>query len=160
MKLTGTTGSIFDIDSSIAEGIAIFIPCGLTAIRTEASQFLSGLEKVGAIAGGGLIYNNMATAQTITVFPNRRNTMWDKEQARYIVSQTLSIMASRSVKCIAMNGIRFVSQNHDSRQERALVRWIIEWCHDSADKFEKITFVDKRGGFRFLAEKEDVICTG
>ena len=154
MKLTGLTGSIFDIDNSIAKGIAIFIPCGLTAIRIEASKFLSGLEKVEALADGVFIYNNIAMAQTIAVFPNRRNTMWNKEQAEYIVSRTLSIMASRSVKCIAMNGIRFASQNHDSRQERELVCWVIEWCRDSPNKFEKITFVDKRGGFRFLAEKE------
>ena len=150
MKLTGLTGSIFDIDNSIAEGIVIFIPCGLTSIRGEARQFLSGLEKVEAIADGFFIYNNIATAQTIAAFPNRRNTMLNEEQARYIVSRALSIMASRSVKCIAMNGIRFASENHDSQQERELVRWVIEWCRDSPNKFEKITFVDKRGGFRFL----------
>ena len=158
MKLTGLTGSIFEIDNSIAEGIAIFIPCGLTAIRVEASQFLSGLEKVEAIAGGIFIYNNIATAQTIAAFPNSRNTMLNVEQAGNIVCRVLSIMASRSVKSIAMNGIRFASQNHDSLQEHELVRWVMEWCLNMPNKFEKITFVGKRGGFRFLAEKEGCIC--
>lgn len=151
MISNGMSGSIFDISPAIAEGVTIFIPCGLTALRADYSAFRKSLymEKE---CGGLKTFINPQTGQSIVAFENPQNVIPDENAARRVVESALAIMSASSLNRIAMNGIRLAGQNHDSRQELALVNWVTAWCNENSNTFESCTFVDLRGGFDFLRD--------
>ena len=145
-------GSIFSLSCDDADGVVVFIPCGLTAIRMDFRRFISSAECIHKASNGINVYKKVETGQTVVAFENHANAMISMCDARRIVESALGTMAQLSVKRIAMNGIRFAVENQSSRQERELVKWVLDWCRANANGFEFVTFVDLRGGFNFLKE--------
>ena len=150
MTINSLQGSIFSPSYDDADGVAVFIPCGLTAMRIDFRLYLL-FSKCVRRAGNGLkVYREMKTGQTIVAFGNPENIMVSMDDAKRIAESALETLAQFSVKRIAMNGIRFASDNQASWQERELVEWVLDWCQANANGFESITFIDLRGGFNFL----------
>ncbi len=143
-------GSIFSLSYDDADGVAVFIPCGLTAIRMDFHRFISSAECVRRAVDGISVYKKAGTGQTVVAFENPANVMISMDDAKRIVESMLGTLAQFSVKRIAMNGIRFAAANQSSWQERELVKWVLDWCNTNTNGFEFITFVDLRGGFDFL----------
>ena len=145
-------GSIFSLSYDDADGVAVFVPCGLTAIRMDFQSFISSTECVHKANTGINVYKKADTGQTVVAFENPANIMISMDEAKHIVESVLETMAQFSIRRIAMNGIRFAAEDQSSWQERELVKWVLDWCHINANGFEFITFVDLRGGFDFLKE--------
>ena len=145
----GIEGSVFKIPSDVAVGMAIFIPCGLTALRADWSEYRKSLA-LEEVVGDLKVFGNQQTDQIVVVCENPRNRIPEDEAARRIVESALGILAKHSRKKIAMNGIRLAGQNHNFRQERTLVKWVTDWCGSQQNTFESVSFVDLRGGFSFL----------
>ncbi len=145
-------GSIFSQSYDDADGVAVFVPCGLTAIRMDFRRFISSAECIHKAGNGINVYKKAETRQTVVAFENPANVMISKDDAKCIVESVLGTLAQLSVKRIAMNGIRFAAEDQSSWQERELVKWVLDWCHANANGFEFITFVDLRGGFYFLKD--------
>lgn len=145
-------GSIFSLSYDDADGVAVFIPCGLTAFRMDFHRFISSAECVRRAVDGISVYKKTGTGQTVVAFENPANAMISMDEAKRIVESVLETMAQFSVKRIAMNGIRFAAENRSSWQERELVKWALDWCRVNENGFDFITFVDLRGGFNFLKE--------
>lgn len=150
MIINSFQGSIFLHN---ADGVAVFVPCGLTAMRMNFDRYISFAECVDEASNGINVYRKAKTGQTIVAFGNPENIMVSMDDAKRIAESALETLAQFSVKRIAMNGIRFASDNQSSWQERELVKWVLDWCQANANGFESITFVDLRGGFNFLKEE-------
>ncbi len=145
-------GSIFSQSYDEADGVAVFVPCGLTAIRVDFRRYISSAECVHKTSNGINVYKKAETGQTVVAFENPSNVMISMDDAKRIVESALETLVQFSVKRIAMNGIRFAEANQSSWQERELVKWVLDWCQANVNGFECTTFVDLRGGFGFLAE--------
>lgn len=150
MTINSLQGSIFLHN---ADGVAVFVPCGLTAMRMNFDRYISFAECVDETSNGINVYRKAKTGQTIVAFENPENDMISMDDAKRIAESVLETLAQFSVKRIAMNGIRFASDNQSSWQERELVKWVLDWCQANANGFESITFIDLRGGFNFLKEE-------
>ena len=150
MVIEALEGSIFSLSCRDADGLAIFIPCGLTAIRVDYERFISSAEHVRKAGNGMAVYKNTQTGQMIVAWENPQNEIPGIADAKRMVEAVLEIMKECSVKRVAMNGVRFAVDNQMSWQERELFSWVSGWCQANRNAFERITLVDLRGGFSFL----------
>ena len=150
MVIEALKGSIFSLSCQDADGLAIFIPCGCTAIRGKYERFILSAECVRKAGHEITVYKNAQTGQVIVAWENPRNEIPGIADAKRMVEAVLEIMKECSVKRVAMNGVRFAVDNQMSWQERELFSWVSGWCQANRNAFERITLVDLRGGFSFL----------
>ena len=143
------TGSIFEAEDNSVEGVAVFIPCGLTGIRCDAERYLMPFGDPLKQDKGIAIYRKAALCRNFTVLCD-----WNYTHKRYSVSSlselvdsALNLFGEMNVRRIAMNGIRLECQNNGNISESFVMRTAMAWCSLHDRTFEQIDFVDMRGGF-------------
>ena len=144
------TGSIFEAENNLAEGVAIFVMCGLTAFRPNARDYIKTLGTQTGWANRLAVFSKHTARGDITFLydENRDNKIYDIGELHAIVDRTLNFFAERGVGRVAMNGIRVKSIiSHEHFAEASLLAAVKNWCSEYEGAFESIDLVDKRGGF-------------
>ena len=145
MKIYKRVGSIFSLTQEDAEGLLIFIPPGLTTMRSDFNDFVAPLERVFSSDDGINAYRDNRTGQIVVAHENKANVLPSRDDAIRIVRAALGVVRRCRLKKIAMTGIRFAGKySFPYYMERELVSWI------DYSEFESVVFVDKRGGFAFI----------
>ena len=146
-KITTKTGSL--LDNGLAEGMALFIPEGLTEFRAYARKFFErecGKKTTGecilskTIAGGKL--------RCLLWIDNAIRTIYDVDDMKKQVWEVLDTFASQGIRTVAMNGIRCDDRPDLSfRPEKYQRQFVGEYLSTYPDVFDQIILVDARGGF-------------
>lgn len=148
--LRAVTGSIFEAENNSADGVAIFVMCGLTAFRPNAREYIRTFGGRTDLSNGLAMFSKHAEQGDITCLydENRNNKIYDIGELHAIVDRTLNFFAERGVRRVAMNGIRIKSIiSHEHFAEASLLAEVKDWCSAHESAFESIDLVDKRGGF-------------
>ena len=141
-------GSLFEIGKDEIEGLAIFLPCGLTALRNDTESFLA---KYGVpLADGDDFVLFSANSEEghplrrIACFMNGDHRLYTLENARRCLQDAFSCFEKACCRVAAMNGFRM---DADSEQRTlSLVRnWFSEHPNSS---IRKVYLIDKRTGFK------------
>ena len=140
-------GSI--LDENLAEGIAIFIPVGLTGIRPDSKDFI--FKTTGKpMCGGAGCYKAIGSGilKYVLYVDNSDIKVSDIEDMRRQINEVLDIFVTMEVKNIAMNGIRCDDRpDQNVRPEQYLRTFVEEYLAGHPDAFDKISLVDAHGGF-------------
>ena len=146
-------GSIFEAENHGAEGVAIFVPCGLTALRSELPRYMIpfglpiGNEKAFTIFRSERQFGSF----TVLCDENRSMSLYPARGIPMLLDMALSIFQRHGIRKIAMNGIRvYWPQGVKDRghlAEAYLVDNAVHWLETHSHNFESIDFVDLRGGF-------------
>ena len=142
------TGSI--LDPSLAEGIAVFIPQGLTAIRPEAEDFFE--QMCGKKAEGAFSFVPVSKPgeklKYLCLVDNTERQIASVDEMRSQIHKALDAFARQGIRSVAMNGIRFDDRpDKATRPEEYLRRMVEEYTAAHPESFEEIILVDFRGGF-------------
>ena len=138
------------LNAEIAEGIAIFLPVGLTEIRPDGEKFFtraSGKMPSGARSdapakpGTGLLKH-------LILIDNQIREITGIEDMRSQIIEVLDTFAELKLKSAAMNGIRCGNlPDRTARPEQYQRQFVEEYLAAHPDAFEKIVLADARGGF-------------
>ena len=146
-------GSIFEAESHGAEGVAIFVPCGLTALRCELPKYMMpfGLP-IGEEKAFTIFHSERQTGPlTVLCDENRNMSLYPARGIPMLLDMALSIFQRYGIRKIAMNGIRVYwpqgVQDRGHLAEAYLVDNVVYWLETHSHNFESIDFVDLRGGF-------------
>lgn len=142
-------GSIFNSDAYKIDLLIIFIPCGLTAIRPIAKEFVTRNGDLQKKVKNLKLYKNKNTnyehLRYIALDENPENRIYNDYTAKDLVDTVLNLSSNLGVKSIGMNGIRF---NSSILQEEKLYSIVKRWADNNRNtSIEKVIFIDKRGGF-------------
>lgn len=142
-------GSVFTADEYGADGLIVFVPCGLTAMRVEWSDFGGKLGEPDGRIGDCVLFENRANWKLVIGFENiPYSVFFDEVQTKVVAS--LQLLQQKGVKNVAMNGLRIdmmVNELSKERSEQKLVTCVKSWCQMHPSVFESIAFFDLRGGF-------------
>ena len=142
-------GSVFAANEYGADGLIVFIPCGLTAMRVEWSDFRGKLGEPDERIGDCVLFQNRANWKLVIGFENiPYSYSLDEVQAKVVAS--LQLLQQKGVKNVAMNAVRIDMTANDlanERSEQQLVTCVKNWCQMHPSVFESIAFFDLRGGF-------------
>ena len=118
-KINAVKGDLFDPLLGL-DGYAAFVPCGLTAFRWEAKNFVNCDKKC------------------VPVFyeENPRNLLYTPEQARNMVFRALNYLYKNGARNIGMNGIRLGDGSPYS--EDVTYRAAKDWCDANPYKVVQI----------------------
>ena len=142
------TGSI--LDPSLAEGIAVFIPEGLTAIKPDAQDFFKLM--CGKKMEGAFSFAPVSTPEGklkyLYMVDNSERRITSLDDMKKQIYAALDEFARSGVKSVAMNGIRFDDRpDRNIRPEQYQRRMIEEYSAAHPEVFDEILLVDFRGGF-------------
>ena len=142
------TGSI--LDHSLAEGIAVFIPEGLTAIKPDAQDFFK--QMCGKKMEGAFSFAPVSTQEGklkyLYMVDNSERRITSLEDMQNQIYKVLDEFARLGVKSVAMNGIRFDERpDRNIRPEQYQRRMIEEYSAAHPEVFDEILLVDLNGGF-------------
>lgn len=146
-------GSIFEAELQGAEGVAIVVPCGLTALRNDVPNYMIpfGLpkDKIGPFT----VFADSTGARKVTILcaENRENALYPARGIPLMLDTILSTFEKMGIQSIAMNGIRVYwpdgVKDRGHLAEHYLVATAQYWCETHQHHFQRIDFVDLRGGF-------------
>ncbi len=146
-EITTVTGSV--LDRSLAEGIAVFIPEGLTAINPDAKDFFR--QTVGKAPAGtfdiAAVTASEGKLKFLCLADNSERKINSINDMRSQIEEVLNAFAGKGVKSIAMNGIRCDNRDKSIRPEQYQRQFVEEYLAKHPGVFEKIILVDARGGF-------------
>ncbi len=143
-------GSIFDaVKSSQIEGVAIFVPFGLTALRITTSNFVQTLMPMPSEYDGDFKCYRTQDGKLVYVY---REGVESIQGMMILANKICALFAKHNIHSWAMNGIRardFPLQTRERNhvQEYLLVEFVRKWCELKGHSFNSISFVDLRGGF-------------
>ena len=136
-------GSIFDLERSKPDAVAIFVPAGLTALRVDTERFLAECTAIPGTVGEFKAYHTKR-GTVVIVAENRDQKLYDSGEMMEMVDQALSIFAAAKCTNVMMNGIRL----GEGPSERLMVMTINAWLQFRPEvSLKKIELVDLRGGF-------------
>ena len=142
-------GSVFAAEEYGADGLIVFVPCGLTAMRVEWSDFRERLGEPDERIGDCVLFENRANWKLVIGFENIPHSFsLDEVQTKVVAS--LQLLQQKGVKNVAMNGVRIdmaANELAKERSEQKLVTCVKSWCQMHPSVFESIVFFDLRGGF-------------
>lgn len=153
VRIRTIAGSIFESEHNGAVGVAIFVPCGLTALRCELPQYMI---QFGLPIGEGkafTIFRGERPAGVVTVLcdENRSMAIYPARGIPMLLDMALRTFQRMGITRIAMNGIRVYwpqgVKDHGHLAEAYLVDNALYWLETHEHDFESIDFVDLRGGF-------------
>ncbi len=152
------TGDIFDVRRHGLQGVALFVPAGLTAFRVLASDFINAYGKPLSESGPLKVFRVESDAVMplvrIVHVPNPGHRTLAKEDIGPWMEQAFSIFEAASCTTVGMNGFRLGEEDRSqnrfySEQETldAVRRWIS--LHPQSP-IRNIFLIDKRGGFEHV----------
>lgn len=117
------------------DGIAAFVPCGLTAFRVAFKSFVQSNPS-------GIV---------MVADENSQNRIYDEIDVKHMVFEALNMLVRYGVKNIGMNGIRIKGNS-----EQIIMNVCCEWLKKYGDENNEvsITLVDLRNSFRSWAKTE------
>lgn len=127
-KLFFETGDILSHKYGF-DGIAAFIPCGLTAFRVQCEDFIK----------------NDISNLIMILDRNENNKIYDITEVGNMVYSTLNSLYSKGAKSIGMNSIR--TTLGAGLSEKEVAKNCIKWIQDNNPIDFKIVLIDLRGGF-------------
>lgn len=145
--------SIFN--PNLAEGIAVFIPSGLTAIRADAEAFLrrfgTTLPQTGHMSVQSLDHPlRGGIAQHLVCVDNGRSVINSVDDMRKQIRQTLDEFANAGARTVAMNGIRCNNRpDQNTRPETYQKNYVKNYLSRHPGVFDTVYLVDRNGGFNF-----------
>lgn len=146
-------GSVFEAEDNGASGIVIYVPCGLTALRSNLSNYMI---PYGLPIGEEKMYTIFRTLRktgfkTILCDENRGHAIYPARGIPLFLNVALSLFERMGIRRIAMNGIRVYwsegVKDHGHLAEAFLLYNALRWLDTYEHHFESIDFVDLRGGF-------------
>ena len=147
-------GSIFDaVKSSQVEGIAIFVPFGMTALRVTTFDFVQTLIPMPLECEGDFKCYRTQEGKLVYAYKEGVESI---QEMMFLVNKICTLFSKHNIHSFAMNGIRardFPLQTGERNhvQEYLLVEFVRKWCELKEHSFNSISFVDLRGGFNSLA---------
>ncbi len=141
-------GDLFEVAKEEIEGLAVFLPCGLTALRSVAMAFLSRCG-VPVQGNGELAFFN---ARPIIGRPLRRiaccmyvqHRLYDLNEARTILGEAFAAFEAVGCRIVGMNGFRM-----EEGSEQRTLDLVRDWIATHSDStIRKVFLIDKRTGFR------------
>ena len=148
--LRAVAGSIFEAENNAADGVAIFVMCGLTGFRPNARDYVRTLgNSIGCHEGLTMFSKRTEHGDILFIYDeNPDNKIYELNEMHDLVDKTLELFAGNGVRRIAMNGIRITPENtQEHLAEKHLVAFVRSWCAAHKGVFKTIDFVDKGGGF-------------
>ena len=127
-RLSYMTGDLFSLDNHF-DGIAAFVPCGLTSFRADCERFIE-MDTPGIVMIADL---------------NKGNKIYSIVDVDRMVTNSLDALSQHGAKRIGMNGIR--TDLGSGPSEKAVAQSCLQWLNAHPDTDIHITLVDKRGGF-------------
>lgn len=126
-------GDLFDLENGF-DGIAAFVPCGLTCFRHECERFIRR-DPLGIV---------------MTLDENPTNKIFDVRDVEPKVFAAMNMLVSKGVTRIGMNGIRTTGAS-----EQTIVFACDKWLrlHNTSHPNVTITLVDRRNSFRHWARR-------
>ncbi len=142
-----TTGSVFEILELDLDAIMIFVPGGLTAMRFDTDLFIE--EECFLIKELDFFhlyqFKNASSPKFILIHKNEANVRIEESHAIALLRGMLKWSFENNIKKIGMNGIRL--QSDFVVPEKWLIEEVKNILRISEFTFDKVEFVDKRGGF-------------
>jgi len=135
-RLFYETGDLFDIGGGKADGLGVFIPCGLTAMSHSFDKFM----------------RDKPVEVRVLVDFNRQMRIFPVAEVRGKVQDFFDRLYAYGRKSIRMNAIRTDLGARES--EKAVIEAAAEWLMEHPEADIRITLVDLRGGFEKVAERE------
>jgi hypothetical protein len=146
-------GSIFDVEQLNLDAVAIFIPCGLTHIREEATIFLKNFGKPISIGCHLELFENETkntdySPKYFLVDRNLTHKIYTEEELLNIAHSMLTIFEELGVKRIGLNGIRTQHKHPEFPSPEAQLILVLYNLSRQLDcRIESIYLIDLRGGF-------------
>ena len=143
-------GSIFRANEYGADGIVVYVPCGLAAMRAEWDGLKRKLGEPGEQAGECAVFCNRGGWKVVIGFENVQNRIYSEDEMQAMVVSSLQLLQRKGARHVAMNGIRIDMtgrRRETERPEEMLVKCVTDWCLKHPSAFESVSFVDLRGGF-------------
>jgi hypothetical protein len=145
VKFSCIEDSIFEIEKLGLEGVAIFVPSGMTFIRPYTEYFIDHYLELLRDKGFLALYRIRNNNKFVFIDQNRSNQSIDEVSAKQSIDRILKWFANNGVRKIGMNGIKL---SHSTLiPEVWLYREVKHWTSINKNDFEEICFVDLRGGF-------------
>ena len=161
VKIQGLQVSILNND--IADGIALFVPEGLTTIRHDIQSFLNQFHLQIPQNDEFIIEEVQVPVHGITHYivcvDNQKRVVDTVERMREQVFTTLEAFEDFGIKRIAMNGIRFTARpNPNVRPEELQRRFVEEYFEIHRRSCIRIVYlIDKKGGFNSFSQGIDAL---
>lgn len=127
-------GDLFDLSNDF-DGIAAFVPCGLTAFRCECDRFIEK-DPPGIVMVADL---------------NPHHHIYRDDDVMGMVHQAVDTLVRHGATRIGLNGIRT-----DGFSEHAIIDACVRWLRKYGERFPHVTLtlVDLRNSFRSWAEDQ------
>lgn len=148
--LRAVTGSIFEAENNAADGVAIFVMCGLTGFRPNARDYVRTLgDSIGRYNGLAIFSRRTERGDILFLYDeNPDNKIYTLDEMHDLVNKAFKLFAKKGIRRIAMNGIRITPEDKQEHlAEMLLVAFVKSWCSAHEGAFEVIDFVGKDGGF-------------
>ena len=143
-------GSIFRANEYGADGVVVYVPCGLAAMRAEWDSFKRKLGEPDEQTGECAVFCNRGGWKVVIGFENIQNRIYSEDEMQAMVVSSLQLLQRKGARHVAMNGIRIDMtgrRRETERPEEMLVKCVTDWCLKHPSAFESVSFVDLRGGF-------------
>lgn len=150
------------LNNDIADGIALFVPEGLTTIRHDIQSFLNQFN-MQIPQNDELIIEKVQvpgiTTRYIVCVDNQNRVVDSDERMHEQVFNTLEAFEEFGIKRVAMNGIRFGARpDQDVRSEELQRRFVEEYFEAHRNSCIKIVYlIDKNGGFNRFSQGIDAL---
>ena len=148
-------GSILDVRSLGVQGVAIFLPTGLTAFRWQAKDFVVKNCKLED-KKNGLEYLRCEGPESgalsrMVYDPNKGNRLYLKSEIEIELQNAMEYFETAGVESVAINGFRTAGDGAADTVEA--VRFWAE--HHARSCIRRIVLVDKRGDFERFKREDD-----
>lgn len=146
-------GSIFESEHNGACGVAIFVPCGLTALRCNLPAYMIPFGLPVAAEKAFTIFQGERMSGRVTVLcdENRNMALYPARGIPMLLNMALNLFQRYGIQHIAMNGIRVYwpqgVKDNGHLAEAYLVDNVLYWLETHEHNFKSIDLVDLRGGF-------------
>lgn len=148
-KIKPKTGNLLNFSNK--EGIAVFIPSGLTELNDNARKFYEkkcGQRPAGAFNFTQAIDRRFRTDKFLCLVDNNEQKINSIDDMRSQIEEVLNAFKDRRIRTVAMNGIRCNNlPDPNIRPEQYQRQFVEEYLAKHPGVFEKIILVDARGGF-------------
>ncbi len=150
-----TNGDLFDVRRYGFQGVALFVPAGMTAFRVLASDFVKVYGKPLSVSDSLEVFrvesDDVAPLVRIVRAANQRKRFFAKEDIGHLVERAFSAFEDAGCTNVGMNGFRIEGDDRPQNQFRseqetldAVRQWV---ATHSRTTIRDIYLVDKRGGF-------------
>ncbi|MBQ9726838.1 MAG: hypothetical protein IJV65_04955 [Kiritimatiellae bacterium] len=141
-------GDVFTVGKGEIEGLALFLPCGLTALRPEAKAFLR--EHGAPVLHKGAFEMFVAdptddrVLRRIVCYNNPAHRLYSQSHAKSVLEEAFSFLEEAGCRIVAMNGFRM-----DADSEQRTLDLVRDWFAEYPDTTITTAYlVDKRTGFK------------